>query len=103
LGVIIPQRIRLAESLTEESHWQKILGLEQKLKHFLITAKMLKGVSWTGLQAEKETRSMGGFCLVVLLLLISPRLFLIAVWLLTNWYSAFDSSLVAFLGWLFLP
>jgi hypothetical protein len=46
---------------------------------------------------------MGGCCLVVLLLLIGPRLFLVAVWLLTNWYQAFDSRLVAFAGWLFLP
>ena len=46
---------------------------------------------------------MGGCCLAVLILLIGPRLFLLAVWLLTNWYSAFDSRLVAFLGWLFLP
>ena len=45
---------------------------------------------------------MGGCCLVVLLLLISPRLFLVGVWLLSNWYNAFDSRLVAILGWLFL-
>jgi hypothetical protein len=46
---------------------------------------------------------MGGCCLVTLLLLISPRLFLFCVWLLSDWYNAFDSRLVAFLGWLFLP
>jgi hypothetical protein len=46
---------------------------------------------------------MGGCCLLVLLMVLGPRLFLIAVWLLTNWYSAFDSRLVAMLGWLFLP
>lgn len=46
---------------------------------------------------------MGGCCLIVLLLLIGPRVALVAVWLLTNWYSAFDSGLVAFLGWVFLP
>lgn len=46
---------------------------------------------------------MGGCCLAVLILLIGPRLFLVGVWLLTDWYSAFDSALVAFLGWLFLP
>jgi hypothetical protein len=46
---------------------------------------------------------MSGCCLAVLLLLISPRLFLVAVWLFTNWYNAFESSLVAFLGWVFLP
>jgi hypothetical protein len=36
-------------------------------------------------------------------MLLGPRLFLIAVWLLTNWYAAFDSRLVALLGWFFLP
>lgn len=46
---------------------------------------------------------MGGCCLVALLLLVSPRLFLFGVWLLSDWYDAFDSRLVAFLGWLFLP
>ncbi len=46
---------------------------------------------------------MGGCCVAVLVLLIGPRLFLVAVWLLTNWYNAFDSRLVALLGWLFLP
>ena len=43
---------------------------------------------------RKEIR-MGGCCLVVLAMLIGPRLFLVAVWLLTNWYAAFDSRLVA--------
>jgi hypothetical protein len=46
---------------------------------------------------------MGGCCLVALILLLGPRVFLIFVWLLTNWYAAFDSRLVALLGWLFLP
>ncbi|MHB0960549.1 MAG: hypothetical protein ACYC6N_21285 [Pirellulaceae bacterium] len=46
---------------------------------------------------------MGGCCLGVLFLLIGPRLFLVVVWLFTNWYSAFDSRFVAFLCWLFLP
>ena len=46
---------------------------------------------------------MGGCCLAVLILLLGPRLFLIAVWLMTNWYVAFDSRLVAFLGFIFLP
>jgi hypothetical protein len=46
---------------------------------------------------------MGGCCSLVLVLLLGPRLFLVGVWLLTNWYLAFDSRLVAFLGWLFLP
>jgi hypothetical protein len=46
---------------------------------------------------------MEGCCLLVLFMVFGPRLFLIAVWLLTNWYAAFDSRLVALLGWLFLP
>jgi hypothetical protein len=46
---------------------------------------------------------MGGCCLLVLLMLIGPRVFLVGVWLLTNWYAAFDSTLVALLGWIFLP
>jgi hypothetical protein len=46
---------------------------------------------------------MGGCCLAVLILLLGPRLFLMVAWVLTNWYDAFDSRLVAFLGWLFLP
>ena len=46
---------------------------------------------------------MDGCCLAVLILLLGPRLFLIGVWLMTNWYKAFDSSVVAFLGFLFLP
>jgi hypothetical protein len=32
-----------------------------------------------------------------------PRLVLASAWLLTHWYRAFDSSLLAILGWLFLP
>jgi hypothetical protein len=46
---------------------------------------------------------MGGCCLVALLAVIGPRLFLIGVWFFSNWYNAFDSRLVAILGWLFLP
>ena len=46
---------------------------------------------------------MGGCCLIAGLMLLGPRIFLFAVWVLTNWYTAFDSRLVALLGWLFLP
>ena len=46
---------------------------------------------------------MGGCCVAVLILLLGPRLFLFVAWLATNWYDAFDSRMVAFLGWLFLP
>ena len=46
---------------------------------------------------------MGGCCLLLLGLLLGPRILLILIWIFTNWYNAFESSLVAFLGWLFLP
>jgi hypothetical protein len=46
---------------------------------------------------------MGGCCLFILLMLLGPRVFLVLVWLFTTWYTAFDSRLVAFLGWIFLP
>ncbi len=46
---------------------------------------------------------MRGCCLAALLMLVGPRLFLVGVWLFTHWYDAFDSRLVALLGWLFLP
>jgi len=46
---------------------------------------------------------MNGCCLGILLLVISPRLLLFVAWLVTHWYDAFDSRLVALLGWLFLP
>ncbi len=46
---------------------------------------------------------MGGCCLLGLLLLLGPRIVLILIWLFTNWYDAFNSYLIAFLGWLFLP
>jgi len=32
-----------------------------------------------------------------------PRVALVFVWLLTDWYAAFDSTLVALAGWLLLP
>ena len=46
---------------------------------------------------------MRGCCLAALLMLVGPRVFLVGVWLFTHWYDAFDSRLVALLGWLFLP
>jgi hypothetical protein len=46
---------------------------------------------------------MEGCCLVVLLMTIGPRLLLFVAWLFTHWYMAFDSRLVALLGWVFLP
>jgi len=47
---------------------------------------------------------MGGCCLVALLLGIGPRFVLLLSWLLSwGWYDAFETTLVAFLGWLFMP
>ena len=36
---------RLVKGLTDEAYRQKILGLEQRLNHYLTTGEMLKGVS----------------------------------------------------------
>jgi hypothetical protein len=44
-----------------------------------------------------------GCCLFASIIAGLPRLALFIIWIVTNWYSAFDSSLVAFLGWLCLP
>ena len=44
-----------------------------------------------------------GCCLAALVMLLGPRIFLVGVWLLSNWYMAFDSTIVALLGWIFLP
>jgi hypothetical protein len=34
---------------------------------------------------------------------VGPRVVLFFAWLLSGWYEAFDSRLVAVLGWLVLP
>ena len=46
---------------------------------------------------------MGGCCIGALLLMLGPRVFLVGVWIFSDWYNAFDSALVAVLGWVFLP
>lgn len=46
---------------------------------------------------------MPGCCLIALLLFIGPRFALACAWLFADWYRAFDSTLVAFLGFCFLP
>jgi putative effector of murein hydrolase LrgA (UPF0299 family) len=46
---------------------------------------------------------MPGCCLGVIVLFFGPRVALVCAWLFTHWYRAFDSTLVAFLGFLFLP
>lgn len=46
---------------------------------------------------------MPGCCLVALLMFFGPRVLLAFAWLMTNWYRAFDSSVLALAGWLLLP
>lgn len=46
---------------------------------------------------------MPGCCLAAALLFVGPRVVLLFAWLLSDWYDAFDSSLVALLGWALLP
>ena len=46
---------------------------------------------------------MRGCCLAVLLGLSGAADLLGRAWLFSHWYNAFDSRLVAFLSWLFLP
>jgi hypothetical protein len=46
---------------------------------------------------------MPGCCLLALLMFFGPRVVLASAWLLSDWYRAFDSSLVAIAGWLLLP
>jgi hypothetical protein len=46
---------------------------------------------------------MPGCCLIAALLFFGPRLVLAGAWLLSDWYRAFDSSLLAVAGFLFLP
>jgi hypothetical protein len=46
---------------------------------------------------------MPGCCLGAVLLFFGPRVLLFLTWLLTDWYRAFESGLVAVLGFVFLP
>jgi hypothetical protein len=46
---------------------------------------------------------MPGCCLIALLLFFGPRVVLALAWLFSNWYSAFDSGLVAVAGFVVLP
>jgi hypothetical protein len=41
--------------------------------------------------------------LVAALFLVGPRVVLFFAWLLSDWYAAFDSRMIALLGFLFLP
>lgn len=47
---------------------------------------------------------MNGCCLLSLLLFLSPRIILVIGGIFGGWYwRAFDSVLLAILGWIFLP
>jgi hypothetical protein len=46
---------------------------------------------------------MPGCCLIALVLFFGPRVLLAVAWVLWNWYSAFDSTLLAIAGFIFLP
>jgi hypothetical protein len=46
---------------------------------------------------------MPGCCLVALVLFFGPRVLLAVAWVLTDWYRAFDSTLLAIAGFAFLP
>lgn len=46
---------------------------------------------------------MPGCCLLAVLLFFGPRVLLAGAWVFSDWYTAFSSSLVALLGFLFLP
>lgn len=46
---------------------------------------------------------MPGCCLLAVLLFFGPRVLLALAWLFTDWYSAFKSSLVALVAFLFVP
>lgn len=46
---------------------------------------------------------MPGCCLIALVLFFGPRVALALIWLMTDWYVSFSSSIVALLGFIFLP
>jgi hypothetical protein len=46
---------------------------------------------------------MPGCCLIALLLFFGPRVALAVIWLFTDWYASFSSTLVALAGFVFLP
>lgn len=46
---------------------------------------------------------MPGCCVIALVLFFGPRVALALGWLFTDWYTAFSSTLVALLGFVFLP
>ena len=46
---------------------------------------------------------MPGCCVIALLLFFGPRVALALIWLLTNWYAAFSSTLIALAGFILLP
>src|ERR1700742_3020027 len=47
--------------------------------------------------------AMPGCCVLLLVLFFGPRVALVLAWLFTNWYAAFNSTLIALAGFIFLP
>lgn len=47
---------------------------------------------------------MGGCCLLTIISLFIPRILMVFIWLLTDWFSrAYDSFIWPFLGFIFMP
>jgi hypothetical protein len=46
---------------------------------------------------------MPGCCLGAILFFFGPRVLLVYAWLATDWYDAFESRLIALLGFFFVP
>ena len=44
-----------------------------------------------------------GCCLGAVVLFFGPRVALFLIWLFTGWYRAFDSTLIALIGFFLLP
>jgi hypothetical protein len=46
---------------------------------------------------------MPGCCLIAIVLFFGPRVLLAGAWVFSDWFRAFDSTLLALAGFLFLP
>ena len=46
---------------------------------------------------------MPGCCILAIVLFFGPRVLLAAAWVFSDWYRAFDSTLLALAGFIFLP
>lgn len=41
--------------------------------------------------------------IAIFLLVLGPRIVLFGAWIFSDWYMAFESGLLGFIGWVFLP